>query len=187
MLIPYLDIVYATWFLNHLGLIESGGDKVRMCGLRPAFALSRRCGITACEVKKVPRTFTSNIKSKRLAAVFSVGVKLMALALLIRISRPPNCVAALFTAATIASSSRISHWIGRAVPPAASISFAAEKIVPGNFGFSSAVFAAIAMLAPSAAARSAIASPIPREPPVMNILFPASDISTPLIFSQEIS
>ena len=62
--------------------------------------------------------------------------------------------------------------MGRATPPAASISFAAVKIVPGNLGFGSAVFAAIAMEAPSAAARRAIAKPIPREPPVTKIRFP---------------
>ena len=76
-------------------------------------------------------------------------------------------------AASICVSSRKSHWIGNAVPPAASISAAAEKIVPGSFGLTSAVFAAIATDAPSAAARSAIAKPIPREPPVMKIRFPA--------------
>ena len=70
----------------------------------------------------------------------------------------------------------MSHWIGSAVPPASSISLAAEKIVPGSFGFTSAVLAAIAIRAPSCAARNAIAKPIPREPPVIKILFPASDI-----------
>ena len=41
------------------------------------------------------------------------------------------------------------------------------------------VFAAIAIEAPSRAARNAIAKPIPREPPVMKILFPANDIYLP--------
>ena len=72
-----------------------------MCGLRPALADSRRCGIAACEVKNVPRTLTSNIKSKRLAGVASVLVKLMALALLIKISMPPNSAAALAIEAVI--------------------------------------------------------------------------------------
>ena len=39
--------------------------------------------------------------------------------------------------------------------------------------------AAIAIDAPSRAARSAIARPIPRDPPVMNMRFPASDIYLP--------
>ena len=65
------------------------------------------------------------------------------------------------------------------MPPAASISFAAEKIVPGSFGLASAVFAAIAMSAPSWAARKAMAKPIPREPPVIKMRFPASDIIYP--------
>ena len=68
------------------------------------------------------------------------------------------------------------------MPPAASISAAAVKIVPGSFGFGSAVFAAIAIDAPSAAARNAIARPIPRDPPVINIRLPLSDIFYPLFF-----
>jgi hypothetical protein len=40
--------------------------------------------------------------------------------------------------------------------------------VPGSFGFGTSLLAAIAMLAPSRAARSAIALPMPREAPVMN-------------------
>ena len=49
---------------------------------------------------------------------------------------------------------------------------AAVWIVPGSFGCGSTVFAAIATLAPSRAARSAIARPMPREPPVMNSVLP---------------
>jgi len=45
-------------------------------------------------------------------------------------------------------------------------------MVPLSFGCGSAVFAAIAMLAPSRAARSAIASPMPRLPPDMNSVLP---------------
>src|SRR5262245_15937446 len=45
-------------------------------------------------------------------------------------------------------------------------------MVPGSFGCGSVVFAATTMLAPSFAARSAIARPIPRDAPVMNsVLF----------------
>src|SRR5215469_3127140 len=45
-------------------------------------------------------------------------------------------------------------------------------MVPGSFGWGSAVLAAMAMLAPSRAARSAIASPMPRLAPVMNSVLP---------------
>jgi hypothetical protein len=45
-------------------------------------------------------------------------------------------------------------------------------MLDGSFGFGSAVFAAIATDAPSAAARRAIARPIPRDPPVIKILLP---------------
>src|SRR6202030_820957 len=58
-------------------------------------------------------------------------------------------------------------------------------MVPLSFGCGSAVFAAMAMLAPSRAARSAIASPMPREPPVMNRVLPASDIAASLLARQE--
>src|SRR5439155_13204955 len=49
-------------------------------------------------------------------------------------------------------------------------------MVPGSSGCGSTVFAAMATLAPSRAARSAIARPMPREPPVMNRVLPASGI-----------
>ena len=52
-------------------------------------------------------------------------------------------------------------------------------MVPGSFGLGSEVLAAIAIEAPSAAARNAIAKPIPRDPPVMNILLPASVMISP--------
>src|SRR5215469_16381432 len=45
-------------------------------------------------------------------------------------------------------------------------------MVPASFGCGSAVLAATAMLAPSRAARSAIASPMPRLAPVMNSVLP---------------
>jgi hypothetical protein len=61
-----------------------------------------------------------------------------------------------------------------ALPPAFSISSATLWMVPGSFGCGSAVFAAITTLAPSRAARSAISRPMPRDPPVMNRVFPAS-------------
>src|SRR5579863_4076635 len=46
-------------------------------------------------------------------------------------------------------------------------------MVPGSFGCGLAVLAATAMLAPSRAARSAIARPMPRLAPLMNSVFPA--------------
>src|SRR5580700_7507602 len=58
-------------------------------------------------------------------------------------------------------------------------------MVPCSFGCGSAVFAAMAILAPSRAARSAIASPMPREAPVMNRVLPASDIAASLLARKE--
>src|SRR5580704_15988520 len=58
-------------------------------------------------------------------------------------------------------------------------------MVPASLGCGSAVFAAMAILAPSRAARSAIARPMPREAPVMNWVLPASDIAVSLLARQE--
>src|ERR1700680_1059369 len=49
-------------------------------------------------------------------------------------------------------------------------------MVPFSFGCGSAVFAARATLAPSRAARSAIASPMPRLPPDTHSVLPLSDV-----------
>src|SRR3954451_17223591 len=49
-------------------------------------------------------------------------------------------------------------------------------MVPESFGCGVSVLAAIAMLAPSRAARSAMARPMPREAPVMKSVLPARDV-----------
>ena len=85
-------------------------------------------------VAKVPRALTPIIRSKRFIGVSSVPVRLMALALLTRMSMPPKCSAARATPSAICASSRISTWSASALPPAASISSAALWMVPGSFG-----------------------------------------------------
>src|SRR5215212_9933354 len=50
-------------------------------------------------------------------------------------------------------------------------------MVPGSFGCGSADLAAMTTLAPSRAARSPMARPIPRDAPVMNSVLPLSDIA----------
>ena len=67
----------------------------------------------------------------------------------------------------------------KACPPAAPIAAAAVWIVPSSFGCGAAVLAAMAILAPSRAARSAIERPMPREAPVMNKVRPLSDVILP--------
>src|SRR5882757_3509219 len=59
-------------------------------------------------------------------------------------------------------------------------------MVPLSFGCGSAVLAAIATLAPSRAARSAIASPMPRLPPDTNNVLPLRLVikRTPVWFQQ---
>ncbi len=49
-------------------------------------------------------------------------------------------------------------------------------MVPGSLGCGWAVFAAITTLAPSLAHLKAMASPIPREPPLMKTVWPDSDL-----------
>src|SRR6185312_8979012 len=100
----------------------------------------------------------------------------MALALLTTMSMPPNFAAVWSSAAFTTTSSRTSTCSARARPPAVSMSAAAVWMVPSSLGCGSTVFAAIATLAPSAAALSAIASPMPREPPVMKRVLPLRDI-----------
>src|SRR5882757_8032747 len=60
-------------------------------------------------------------------------------------------------------------------------------MVPFSLGCGSAVLAAIATLAPSRAARSAIASPMPRLAPEMNNVLPLRDVMGELHLVQEIA
>jgi len=85
---------------------------------------------------------------------------------------PPNVSTAFATAAAICASSRMSTTQASALPPARSISSAAEWIVPGRRGWASVVLAAMTTLAPSFAARSAMARPMPRLAPLMKSVFP---------------
>src|SRR3954447_26532375 len=106
-------------------------------------------------------------------------VSWIALALLTTMSTPPHFSAVASSAFLTLSSSRTSTTSGSASPPAASISAAAVWIVPGSFGCGVSVLAAIAMLAPSRAARRPIASPMPRDAPVMNSVLPFNDMAPP--------
>jgi len=115
---------------------------------------------------------TCCIRSKRFIGVSSVPRSQIALALLTRMSMPPKVSTVAATAARTWSSSRISHFSASPWPPAAVTASAALWMVPGSFGFGTADFAAMATLAPSRAARNAMARPMPREAPVMNRVFP---------------
>jgi hypothetical protein len=64
----------------------SGDAIFKMCG----FLDFNKCGMQAWEVAKVPRTLIPNIRSKRFIGVSNVPVKLIAEALLTRISKLPN-------------------------------------------------------------------------------------------------
>ncbi|KAG1445998.1 hypothetical protein G6F57_017432 [Rhizopus arrhizus] len=66
----------------------------------------------------------------------------------------------------------MSHCRARPGPPAAAPAPAARWMVPGSFGVGTDDWAAMATLAPSRAARNAMARPMPREPPVMKSVLP---------------
>ncbi len=113
-------------------------------------------------------------------SVSATGVRETALALLTTMSMPPKVATVCSIAPFTCASSRTSTTSGSALPPALAISSAAVKIVPGSFGCGVSVLAAMAMLAPSRAARSAIASPMPRDAPVMKrVWFLSNMIANP--------
>src|SRR5262249_12219685 len=162
---------------NHFGFMSSGGDSIRMCG----FSAFLRYGMQYFDTMKVPRVLMPIIRSNRFMSVPCELVRLMALALLTQMWMRPNSATVLSIAAITCASSGMSQTRGNALPPAARTSSAAVKIVPASFGWGSVVLAAIATLAPSRAARSAIASPMPRLAPEMNSVLPLSEvIGTPL-------
>src|SRR5687768_9510428 len=66
-----------------------------------------------------------------------------------------------------------------ALPPAVWMSRTASCTVPGSLGWGLSVLPRTATLAPSRAARRAIARPMPRVAPVMNRVFPARDMGWP--------
>ena len=150
-----------------------------MCGFSPLI----RCGIHSFESTNVPLTFTENIKSKRFISVYVVGVREIALALFITISIPPNSSTVLSTALLICSSCLISVTMGSALPPHASISSAAVKMVPGSLGCGSVVLAKIDIFAPSFANFLAIASPMPLLPPEIITRYPLSKSSDFILFN----
>ena len=104
----------------------------------------------------------------------ATGMSAIALALFTHRSMPPKRSTVCATAAATWSSKRMSPTIGRAWPPAASISAAAVWTVPASLGCGWSVLAISATLPPSAATRLAISRPMPRLAPEMNMVRPAS-------------
>src|SRR5215468_9260803 len=152
--------------------MSSGGEFIRMWG----FGACSRWGMAYFDTMKVPRVLTWCIRSKRRMSVSATGVRETALALFTTMSRAPKVATVRSIAALTCASSRTSTTSGSALPPAATISSAAVKMVPGSLGCGVSVLAAMAILAPSRAARSAMASPMPREAPVMKSVRPVSDM-----------
>src|SRR5688572_2800730 len=93
-------------------------------------------------------------------------------------SMPPKQLTAASTACSTCDSTRTSSATASACPPASSTSCAAVKMVPGSFGCGSVVLPQTTTLAPSAAARIAMAWPIPRVAPVIMIVRARKDIGS---------
>ena len=109
----------------------------------------------------------SFIKSNCFEGRVSQLNKLIALALLIKISIEPNSSTTLFIENSICSSNLISVFIPIDLTPKLWISSTAEWIVPGSLGWGISVFANTAILAPIEANFLAIPKPIPLEAPVI--------------------
>mmetsp|Transcript_99540 Transcript_99540/g.320907 ORF Transcript_99540/g.320907 Transcript_99540/m.320907 type:complete len:265 (-) Transcript_99540:1708-2502(-) len=151
---------------------STGGEHVRMCGFRPAAAEAFRCGMQCLAISSGARVVICHIRSRRLTSICSVGTGKIAEAQFTRMSMPPKASTVRFTAVAIESSSRTSTVQASARPPRASTSSAAAKIVPGRVLCASVVLAQMATFAPSRAARLAMASPMPREAPVITRVLP---------------
>ena len=129
----------------------------------------------ACEHRNVPRVLTPSIRSKRFIGVASVPVRLIALALLTRMSMPPKRCDRLRRPRRALRPRRGCRT--RSAAPCRRRARSPRRpcrSCRAAWDCGSSVFAAIATFAPSRAARSAIARPMPREPPVMNRVLPAS-------------
>jgi len=149
-----------------------------------AFPDMRRCGRHALVSANVPRTLICCIRSNRFIDSASVPSSAIALALFTQMSMPPKCSTAVRAARSTSSSLRTSPTTATALPPAASISATAVCTVPGSFGCGSLVLASSAAFAPSLAAASAMARPIPRLPPDMTIVRPRRSAIAPPITSR---
>ena len=178
IVMPYFASVYPVWAPSQRGVMFRGGDSDRMCG----FSASFRIGTAARLSMNVPRTLTSCMRSYFFAARSSEPDRSITEALLTTMSMPPNSPCVFITASVMSSSLRTSPTIGSARPPAASMASAAEWTVPSSFGCGVSVFAMSAMFAPSRAARSAIARPMPRLPPDIRMVFPVRVTVTPWCF-----
>jgi len=145
MVMPYLLNVYGAYCVNHCRSRLSGGDRERTRGWED----SSSHGNVSVKTTKAPRTLMSCIRSYRLVGSSPIPWSVIAEALLITISMPPNRSTVFETAEATTLSSRTSPVIGSALPPASSIFAAAVWTVPGSLGSGSAVFARTAIFAPS--------------------------------------
>ena len=156
--------------------MSSGGDSIRMCG----FAAFARYGSAYFDTMKVPRALICCIRSKRRMSVCATGVSWMALALLTTMSMPPKCAAVCverrlhrrFLAHVDDERQRLAAGLldlgGGGVDGAFELGMRLDGL--GGDGDIGAV---------ARRPCSAIASPMPREPPVMNSVLPLSDIAQP--------
>ena len=170
IVIAYLLTVYGAWSRSQRRSMFSGGDSVRHVRVR-AGAEVGQCG--AGQQERAARVDVEH-------QVIALGRQLADV-----LQRDRRCVVDDDVDGTEAAHGGLDGAGDRLVvadvaeqrqgwPPAASISSAAVWIVPGRRGSGVSVFAISATFAPSRAARTAIASPIPRLPPDMRMVRPAS-------------
>src|SRR5207249_11130740 len=133
--------------------------------MRPPFFM---CFSAACVATSVPRTLTSISRSSSSSVVSSNLLGIAVPALFTSTSGRPKAATVSSTAALLASASAASAWIAIALPPARPISLTTDAAASAPFVY------VMAMFAPCAARRLAIAAPMPREPPVMSAIFPSS-------------
>ncbi|RNA45149.1 glutamate-1-semialdehyde 2-1-aminomutase chloroplastic-like [Brachionus plicatilis] len=107
--------------IPYLAIVLRGGERFKMCGLE----LLRKYGMAIFEHKNVPLAFTWFIRSYFFIVVSKVPVRLIADALLTKMSIPPNFLAPSSSALATWSSNLTSTMHGNAWPPTSSISLAA--------------------------------------------------------------
>ena len=124
------------------------------------------------EVMKVPRALIWCMRSKRFISVACELVSEMALALLTTMSRPPKGLGRLLESG--AHLGLVADVDGQGQRLSAGLLDLLRRGIDraGQLRIGSAVLAAMAILAPSRAAASPIASPMPREAPVMKRVLP---------------
>ena len=146
-----------------------------MVMMRPPFL---RWGIAAFAARTGPRTLTASSASISSTVKSAIVLYRAIAALLTRMSRPPSARTVSSTDRWMAEGSALSACSATALPPFASIVRTSRSALSTDRSY------VIATFAPFSDNAIAIASPMPRDPPVTSAFFPASScIIIPFAFS----